>query len=108
MHRRASGHGEAVVWYVRQGTNSSNCGIAPPTNQAATSSESAGSSSPLPVRLTRRDTGHMHGVSSVAGRSNSIPPAVQAFGCFLVFHLVALDEGVERGLNLSLAFALNI
>jgi hypothetical protein len=40
---------------------------------AATSSTSVGSSSPLPVLLTRRDTGHMRRGSSAAGRGNSAP-----------------------------------
>jgi hypothetical protein len=41
---------------------------------ASISLVSVGSSSRLPVRFTRRDTGHMRNLSSAADRSNSIPP----------------------------------
>ena len=42
-------------------------------HQAATSSTSVGSSSPMPVLLTRLDTGHMRNLSLAAEFSNSVP-----------------------------------
>src|SRR5215470_6802241 len=45
-----------------------------PRHQAAISSTSVGSSSPVPVLLTRLDTGHMRSFSPATDRSNSVLP----------------------------------
>ena len=52
-------------------------------HQAATSSISVGSSSPPPVLLTRRDTGHMQRRPSPAGLRSSVPAAPFSHGPIL-------------------------
>jgi hypothetical protein len=49
-------------------------------NQTTTSSISVGSSSPVPVLLTRLDTGHMRRRSSAAGSSSSVPASPFSHG----------------------------